>query len=74
MRCGVLPYCLDKDNQIIWGCVESNRVGPVTIAPAAGIQDIFAIRDGQRFVLEVGKPFPDLNSHHFPAMMLIKPI
>ncbi|MCL9682572.1 hypothetical protein [Legionella maioricensis] len=61
MRCGVLPFYIDKNNQIIWGCIESNRVGPITITPPAGIQDIIIIKDEQCFNLEVGKPFPDLK-------------
>lgn len=61
MRCGVLPFYIDSDNQIIWGCVESNRVGPITIMPPAGIQDIIIIKDELCFNLEVGKPFPDLK-------------
>lgn len=61
IRCGVLPFYLDNNDQIIWGCVESNRVGFITIMPPAGIQDIIIIKDKQRFNLEVGKPFPDLK-------------
>lgn len=62
MRCGVLPFYIDKHYQIIWGCVESNRVGPITIAPPAGIQDIIVMmKDEVIFKLEVAKPFPDLN-------------
>lgn len=61
MRCGVLPYFLDKDNQIIWGGVESNRVGIITITPPAGIQDIIVMKNKHGFKLEVGKPFPDLK-------------
>lgn len=36
-------------------------MGPTTVSPPAGIQDIFVIKDAQRFFLEVGKPFPDLE-------------
>ncbi|MDP1603843.1 MAG: DUF2608 domain-containing protein [Legionella sp.] len=60
MRCGVLPY-YRNGNQIIWGCVKSDRVGPTTIAPPAGIQDILVIGDERRFFLEAGKPFPNLG-------------
>lgn len=67
MRCGVLPFYFDKDNQIIWGCVESNRVGPITITPPAGIQDIIIMKDEQCFNLEVGKPFPDLKFNFLSA-------
>ena len=62
MRCGVLPFYIDKHNQIIWGCVESNRVGPITITPPAGTQDIIVMKEGKEICkLEVAKPFPDLN-------------
>ncbi|KTD32111.1 hypothetical protein Lmor_2451 [Legionella moravica] len=60
MRCGILPY-IRQGNDIIWGCVRSNRVGPVTITLPAGTQDIHVIKDERRFSLEVGKPFPDLE-------------
>ena len=59
-RYGVLPYYIDSEGQIFWGCVESNRVGPTVLAPAAGSQDIIAIKDTQRIVLESGKPLPDI--------------
>ncbi len=60
MRCGVLPYYLNG-NQIIWGCVKSDRVGPTTIAPPAGIQDILIVKNDRCFSLEVGKPLPQLD-------------
>lgn len=60
-RCGVLPFFIDKDNQIIWGCIESNRVGPKTVTPPAGIQDIIIMKAEHCFKVEVGKPFPDLQ-------------
>lgn len=60
MRCGVLTY-YQMDHQIIWGCVKSNRVGPTTISPPAGIQDIIIMKDGYSFTLEVGKPLRDLK-------------
>lgn len=61
MRCGVLPFYVGKNNQIMWGCIESDRVGPVTVAPAAGIQDIIVMKGERCFRLEVGKPFPELE-------------
>lgn len=61
MRCGVLPFYIDNDDQIIWGCIKSNRVGPITITPPAGIQDIIIMKDELYLSLEVGKPFPDLK-------------
>jgi hypothetical protein len=60
-RYGILPYYITPSGQIVWGCVESNRIEPVTIAPAAGTQDIIAIKGKQRLVLELGKPLPALN-------------
>lgn len=65
MRCGVLPYYIDENNTIIWGCVESNRVGPITITRPAGIQDIIITRENDQFFLEVGKPLPDLGYDFF---------
>lgn len=61
MRCGILPWYLDDKDQIVWGCVESNRLHPVTITPAAGIQDIIVKTENTCFSLEVGKSFPDLD-------------
>lgn len=60
-RYGILPYHINQIGQIIWGCIESDRVGPRILAPAAGTQDIIAIKDDQRLVFESGKPFPDIN-------------
>ncbi len=60
-RYGILPYYMNHADQIVWGCIESNRVGPITFAPAAGTQDIIAIKNDQRFVLEAGKPLPRLD-------------
>lgn len=61
MRYGILPYWRTNSNEIVWGCIESNRVEPVTFEPAAGTQDIIAIKDDRRLVLEAGKPVPDFT-------------
>ena len=61
MRYGILPYYVYPTGQVAWGCIESNRVGPVTLAPAAGTQDVIAIKDEQRLVFELGKPLPDFK-------------
>ncbi|MDF1683267.1 MAG: hypothetical protein P1U36_01285 [Legionellaceae bacterium] len=60
-RCGVLPCYLNDDGQIVWGCVESNRVGPTLMSFPAGARDVIAIKDGHEIRLELGKPFPDLS-------------
>lgn len=60
-RYGILPYFINPAGHIVWGCVESNRFEPLTIAPAAGTQDIIAIKGGQRLALELGKPVPHLD-------------
>lgn len=60
MRCGIVPYYFDG-NQIIWGCVKSNRVGPTTFVPPAGTQDILLVKGDCHFSIEAGKPFPDLG-------------
>lgn len=60
-RYGILPYCVKDAGEIVWGCVESNRVEPITFEPAAGTQDIIVLRGDKRWVLESGKPFPDFN-------------
>jgi hypothetical protein len=60
-RFGILPYYITPSGQIKWGCIESNRVEPITFAPAAGTQDIIVIKDKQRLVLELGKPLPALG-------------
>jgi len=64
MRYGILPYYINDIGEIVWGCIESNRVEPITFEPAAGTQDIVAIKDDHRLVLESGKPFPDFG-HEF---------
>lgn len=61
MRCGILTFYRGDDGQLIWGCVESNRVGPITIAPPAGTQDLIVVKDDRSFTLELSKPFPDLG-------------
>jgi hypothetical protein len=60
-RCGVLPCYLNDEGQIVWGCVESNRVGPTLINFPAGARDIIAIKDGRGVRLELGKPFSGLG-------------
>lgn len=70
IRYGISPYYLNDLNEIVWGWIESNRVEPVTFEPAAGTQDIIAIKGDQRLVLELGKPIPNSNHefsflHHF---------
>lgn len=60
-RCGVLPCYLNDEGQIVWGCVESNRVGPTLINFPAGARDIIAIKDGREVRLELGKPFSGLD-------------
>ena len=59
IRYGISPYYLNDLNEIVWGCIESNRVEPITFEPAAGTQDIIAIKGDQRLGLESGKPVPD---------------
>lgn len=61
LRCGILPYFFDINNQIVWGCIKSNRLGLITITPAAGVQDLLISNERERIVLEVGKPLPDLE-------------
>lgn len=60
-RYGILPYCVKDTGEIVWGCVESNRVEPITFEPAAGTQDIIVLKGDKRWVLESGKPFPDFS-------------
>jgi hypothetical protein len=60
-RCGVLPCYLNDAGQIVWGCVESNRVGPTLMSFPAGARDVIAIKDGHEIRLELGKPFPDVS-------------
>lgn len=60
-RCGVLPCYLNDAGQLVWGCVESNRVGPTLMSFPAGARDVIAIKDGHEIRLELGKPFPDVS-------------
>ena len=65
IRYGILPYHVNDTGEIIWGCIKSNRVGPIVFEPAAGKQDIIALKDEQRIVLELGKPLPDISIDGF---------
>jgi 8-oxo-dGTP pyrophosphatase MutT (NUDIX family) len=58
--CGVLP-CYVENNQLIWGCVQADRVGAIVFSPPGGAQDIIIMRGSERFVIEVGKPLPNLG-------------
>ncbi|MDF1827574.1 MAG: hypothetical protein P1U39_04795 [Legionellaceae bacterium] len=60
-RCGVLPCYLNDEGKLVWGGVESNRVGPALVGLPAGARDVIAIKDGQETRLELGKPFPDVS-------------
>lgn len=61
MPCGILPFYINEENKIVWGCVESDRIGIKVINPPAGTQDIIVVKENERFVFEVSKPFPDYN-------------
>ncbi len=60
-RYGILPYYKDHQGRMLWGCVQSNRVGPITFSAPAGTQDIIINDATHEYTLEVGKPLPDLN-------------
>ena len=57
MPCGILPFYI-VNNKIMWGCVESNRVGAIAVAPPAGTQDIIIFKGDESLTIEVAKPFP----------------
>jgi hypothetical protein len=57
-RYGILPYYIDS-HQILWGVIETDRVGPVIFTPAAGTQDLIAIKDEYSMTLELSKPVKD---------------
>lgn len=59
--CGILPFYINPDNKIAWGCIEANRTGVKSSQPPAGSQDIIVIKDNERFSIEVSKAFPDLK-------------
>ncbi len=59
--CGILPFFINSENKIVWGCIETNRVGISSTQPPAGTQDIIIIKDEERFSIEASKPFPDLQ-------------
>lgn len=61
MPCGILPFFLNEKNEIVWGCVEDNRIGIKVIHPPAGTQDIIVVKENERFVIEASKPFPEFN-------------
>jgi hypothetical protein len=61
-RYGILPYCVDS-RQILWGVIETDRVGPVIFTPAAGTQDLIAIKDEHSITLELSKPMKDYSKH-----------
>lgn len=65
MPCGILPFYINDNNEIFWGCVETNRVGVTVTTPPAGTQDIIAISDdGTKLKLEATKPIPK-TEHSF---------
>jgi hypothetical protein len=59
--CGVLPFFVNENNKIVWGCVENNRFDVKVAIPPAGTQDIVAIKDNTRLVIEVSKPLKDVG-------------
>jgi len=61
IRYGILPYYIDRKGRMLWGCVQSNRVGPITFSAPAGMQDIIVNNEVDEHTLEFGKPLPDLN-------------
>ncbi|WP_131783782.1 hypothetical protein [Legionella gresilensis] len=73
MPCGILPFFINNKNQIVWGCVETNRVGVTAIAPPAGTQDIIALKNNHRLTFEVAKPLKE-NDYDFLQPFVGKPI
>ncbi|STX51458.1 Uncharacterised protein [Legionella busanensis] len=73
MPCGILPFFINNEDQIVWGCVETNRVGVTAIAPPAGTQDIIALKNNHRLTFEVAKPLKE-NNYEFLQSFVGKPI
>ena len=59
--CGVLPFYINQENKIVWGCIETNRTRIKSTHPPAGTQDIIVIRNKERFTIEVSKPLRALG-------------
>ena len=66
--CGVLPFYVNKENEIVWGCVETDRIHIKSTLPPAGTQDIIAINGEERICIEASKPLIESNK------LLIKPL
>lgn len=67
--CGILPFFI-KDNKIVWGCIETNRVRIVANSPPAGTQNIDVAKDAEYFSIEVSKPLKikELNGYNLLLM------
>lgn len=59
--CGVLPFYINQENKIVWGCIETNRSRVKSTHPPAGTQDIIVIKNKERFTIEVSKPLRALE-------------
>lgn len=60
-RYGIIACFIDSDDQLVWGGMESNRIGPTTIAPPAGVPDILAIKENQYYRFEAAKALPEFH-------------
>jgi hypothetical protein len=67
-RYGILPYHR-APHQILWGVVETNRLGPVIFTPAAGTQDLIAISEKHSMTLELSKPVKDYSKHQHASFL-----
>jgi hypothetical protein len=66
--CGILPFYINKENEIVWGCVETDRIHIKSTLPPTGTQDIIAINGEERICIEASKPLIESNK------LLIKPL
>ena len=66
--CGILPFYINKENEIVWGCVETDRIHIKSTLPPAGTQDIIAINGEARISIEASKPLTESNT------CIIKPL
>lgn len=66
--CGILPFWINQENKIVWGCVETNRTGIISTLPPTGSQDLIVIKDNERLAIELSKPLPDLKKDFLEAL------
>lgn len=56
---GIVPFYINEQHEMIWGCVETNRCGLNISMPPVGSPDIIVNKGLEQFRLELNKPIPE---------------